>query len=155
MSTTAPSTKLYSRRERGSARNRAVQKFDVHPRCGTSFLMTVMLISIGSICWFRSRLSGHDSHRALCCCRSSPGSRMKSFAFAARHRGSLFALMTAPGLCCSASPRSLRPTSRRNAPSLRSISHGPGKTEWWRTGECLGGLPRRVPGSQFSAKPIE
>jgi uncharacterized protein YqhQ len=43
----------------------AVQKYSTfHPRCGTSFLMTVMLISIGFYMLFRSPHSGRVSPRA-------------------------------------------------------------------------------------------
>ena len=52
----------------------AVQKYSTfHPRCGTSFLMTVMLISImvSSSCrrCSRSPRSGRSSPCASCCCR--------------------------------------------------------------------------------------
>ena len=77
----------------------AVQKYSTfHPRCGTSFLMTVMLISIGFYMLSRTPHSGRASPRASCCCRSSPGVSYEIIRFAAKHRGSLFALMTAPGL---------------------------------------------------------
>jgi uncharacterized protein YqhQ len=77
----------------------AVQKYSTfHPRCGTSFLMTVMLISIGfymlipfTTFWLR-----FASRIALL--PVIAGVSYEIIRFAAKHRGSLFALMTAPGL---------------------------------------------------------
>jgi uncharacterized protein YqhQ len=77
----------------------AVQKYSTyHPRCGTSFLMTVMLISIGfymlipfTTFWLR-----FASRIALL--PIIAGVSYEIIRFAAKHRGSLFALMTAPGL---------------------------------------------------------
>jgi len=106
----------------------AVQKYSTfHPRCGTSFLMTVMLISIGfyMLVPFTTFWARFASRIVLL--PVIAGVSYEIIRFAARHRGSLFALMTAPAYGCSASPRSLRPTSRRNAPSLRSIKPWPWK----------------------------
>ncbi|MGA9389399.1 MAG: DUF1385 domain-containing protein [Candidatus Sulfotelmatobacter sp.] len=77
----------------------AVQRYSTfHPRCGTSFLMTVMLISIGfymlipfTTFWLR-----FASRIALL--PVIAGVSYEIIRFAAKHRGSLFALMTAPGL---------------------------------------------------------
>jgi uncharacterized protein YqhQ len=77
----------------------AVQKYPTfHPRCGTSFLMTVMLISIGfymlvpfTTFWLR-----FASRIALL--PIIAGVSYEIIRFAAKHRGSLFAMMTAPGL---------------------------------------------------------
>jgi len=77
----------------------AVQKYSTyHPRCGTSFLMTVMLISIGFymlIPWttFWARFASRIALLPLIA-----GVSYEIIRFAAKHRGSLFALMTAPGL---------------------------------------------------------
>ena len=76
-----------------------VQKYSTyHPRCGTSFLMTVMLISIAFymlIPWttFWARFASRIALLPLIA-----GVSYEIIRFAAKHRGSLFALMTAPGL---------------------------------------------------------
>ena len=77
----------------------AVQKYSTyHPRCGTSFLMTVMLISIGfymlvPFTTFWARFASRISLLPVIA-----GVSYEIIRFAAKHRGSLFALMTAPGL---------------------------------------------------------
>jgi uncharacterized protein YqhQ len=77
----------------------AVQKYSTfHPRCGTSFLMTVMLISIGfymliPVTTFWARFAVRIALLPVIA-----GVSYEIIRFAARHRGSLFALMTAPGL---------------------------------------------------------
>jgi len=76
-----------------------VQKYSTyHPRCGTSFLMTVMLISIGfymlvPFTTFWARFASRIVLLPLIA-----GVSYEIIRFAAKHRGSLFALMTAPGL---------------------------------------------------------
>jgi uncharacterized protein YqhQ len=77
----------------------AVQKYSTyHPRCGTSFLMTVMLISIGFYMMipFTTFWARFASRIALL--PIIAGVSYEIIRFAAKHRGSLFALMTAPGL---------------------------------------------------------
>jgi len=77
----------------------AVQKYSTfHPRCGTSFLMTVMLISIGfyMLVPFTTFWARFASRIVLL--PVIAGVSYEIIRFAARHRGSLFALMTAPGL---------------------------------------------------------
>jgi uncharacterized protein YqhQ len=77
----------------------AVQKYPTfHPRCGTSFLMTVMLISIGfyMLVPFTTFWARFASRIALL--PIIAGVSYEIIRFAAKHRGSLFALMTAPGL---------------------------------------------------------
>jgi len=77
----------------------AVQKYTTfHPRCGTSFLMTVMLISILVYCaipvtTFWARFGIRVALLPLIA-----GLSYEIIRFAAKHRGSLFAVMTAPGL---------------------------------------------------------
>ena len=77
----------------------AVQKYSTfHPRCGTSFLMTVMIISILvytaiPVTTFWARFGVRIALLPLI-----TGVSYEIIRFAARHRGSLFALMTAPGL---------------------------------------------------------
>jgi len=77
----------------------AVQKYTTyHPRCGTSFLMTVMLISIAfytavPVYTFWARFAVRIALLPLIA-----GVSYEIIRFAAKHRGSLFALMTAPGL---------------------------------------------------------
>ncbi|MGC2256981.1 MAG: DUF1385 domain-containing protein [Candidatus Sulfotelmatobacter sp.] len=78
---------------------KAVQKYSTfHPRCGTSFLMTVMLISIGfyMLIPFTTFWARFASRIALL--PVIAGVSYEIIRFAAKHRGSLFALMTAPGL---------------------------------------------------------
>lgn len=77
----------------------AVQRYSTfHPRCGTSFLMTVMLISIGfyMLIPFTSFWARFASRIALL--PIIAGVSYEIIRFAAKHRGSLFAMMTAPGL---------------------------------------------------------
>ena len=76
-----------------------VQKYSTfHPRCGTSFLMTVMLISIGfyMLVPFTTFWARFASRIVLL--PIIAGVSYEIIRFAAKHRGSLFALMTAPGL---------------------------------------------------------
>ena len=77
----------------------AVQKYSTfHPRCGTSFLMTVMLISIGfyMLIPFTTFWARFASRIVLL--PVIAGVSYEIIRYAAKHRGSLFALMTAPGL---------------------------------------------------------
>jgi uncharacterized protein YqhQ len=77
----------------------AVQKYTTyHPRCGTSFLMTVMLISIVvytlvPVTTFWARFAVRIALLPVIA-----GLSYEIIRFAAKHRGSLFAMMTAPGL---------------------------------------------------------
>ncbi len=77
----------------------AVQKYSTfHPRCGTSFLMTIMLISIFvymlvPVTTFWARFAVRIALLPLI-----TGLSYEMIRFAAKHRGSLFAVMTAPGL---------------------------------------------------------
>jgi uncharacterized protein YqhQ len=76
-----------------------VQKHSTfHPRCGTSFLMTVMLISIGfyMLVPFTTFWARFASRIVLL--PVIAGVSYEIIRYAAKHRGSLFALMTAPGL---------------------------------------------------------
>src|SRR5438045_2516051 len=76
----------------------AVQKYSTyHPRCGTSFLMTVMIISIlvytlVPVTTFWARFGVRIALLPVIA-----GISYEIIRFAAKHRGSLFALMTAPG----------------------------------------------------------
>ena len=77
----------------------AVQKYSTyHPRCGTSFLMTVMIISIAvytliPVTTFWARFGVRIALLPVIA-----GVSYEIIRFAAKHRGSLFAVMTAPGL---------------------------------------------------------
>ncbi|MGA8538429.1 MAG: DUF1385 domain-containing protein [Terriglobales bacterium] len=77
----------------------AVQKYSTyHPRCGTSFLMTVMIISMLvymaiPVHTFWSRFAIRIALLPVIA-----GVSYEIIRFAAKHRGSLFALITAPGL---------------------------------------------------------
>jgi uncharacterized protein YqhQ len=76
-----------------------IQKYSTyHPRCGTSFLMTVMIISMLvymaiPVHTFWARFGIRIALLPLIA-----GASYEIIRFAAKHRGSLFALMTAPGL---------------------------------------------------------
>jgi uncharacterized protein YqhQ len=78
---------------------RAVQKYTTyHPRCGTSFLMTIMILSIlvytlVPVTTFWARFAVRIALLPVIA-----GVSYEIIRFAAKHRGSLFALMTAPGL---------------------------------------------------------
>ncbi len=77
----------------------AVQKYSTfHPRCGTSFLMTVMLISIGFYMLFPVTTFWARFALRIVMLPVIAGVSYEIIRFAAKHRGSLFALMTAPGL---------------------------------------------------------
>lgn len=77
----------------------SVQKYSTyHPRCGTSFLMTVMIISMivymfVPVHTFWARFGERIAFLPLIA-----GVSYEIIRFAAKHRGSLFSLMTAPGL---------------------------------------------------------
>ncbi len=86
--------------ENGDPLNSAeVQKYSTyHPRCGTSFLMTVMIISMlvymaipVTTFWARFGIR-------IVMLPIIAGVSYEIIRFAAKHRGSLFALLTAPGL---------------------------------------------------------
>ncbi len=77
----------------------AVQKYSTfHPRCGTSFLMTVMLISIGFYMLIPYTTFWARFASRIVLLPIIAGVSYEIIRFAAKHRGSLFALMTAPGL---------------------------------------------------------
>jgi len=81
----------------------SVQKYSTfHPRCGTSFLMTVMIFSIlvyivanaiFPVTTFWARFATR-----IILLPVIAGLSYEIIRFAAKHRGSLFAMMTAPGL---------------------------------------------------------
>jgi uncharacterized protein YqhQ len=81
----------------------AVQKYSTyHPRCGTSFLMTVMIFSI-VVYMVANALVPVATFAAQFATRIIllpliAGLSYEMIRFAAKHRGSLFALVTAPGL---------------------------------------------------------
>ena len=77
----------------------AVQKYSTfHPRCGTSFLMTVMLISIAiyALVPYTTFWARFGARIALL--PVIAGVSYEIIRFAAKRRSSLFALMTLPGL---------------------------------------------------------
>jgi uncharacterized protein YqhQ len=86
--------------ENGDALNTAeVQKYSTfHPRCGTSFLMTVMLISIAFYMLIPYTTFWARFASRIVLLPVIAGVSYEIIRFAAKHRGSLFALMTAPGL---------------------------------------------------------
>jgi uncharacterized protein YqhQ len=76
-----------------------VQKYSTyHPRCGTSFLMTVMLISIGFYMLVPYTTFWARFASRIVLLPVIAGVSYEIIRFAAKHRGSLFAVMTAPGL---------------------------------------------------------
>jgi len=77
----------------------SVQKYPTfHPRCGTSFLMTVMLISILIYMLFPLTTFWARFAIRIALLPLIVGVSYEIIRFAAKHRGSLFAIMTAPGL---------------------------------------------------------
>jgi uncharacterized protein YqhQ len=77
----------------------AVQKYSTfHPRCGTSFLMTVMIISIFVYMLFPVHTFWARFAIRIALLPVIAGVAYEMIRYAAKHRGSLFAVMTAPGL---------------------------------------------------------
>ena len=77
----------------------AVQKYTTfHPRCGTSFLMTVMIISMVVYMLIPVHTFWGRFGIRIALLPLIAGVSYEIIRFAAKHRGSLFALMTAPGL---------------------------------------------------------
>jgi uncharacterized protein YqhQ len=77
----------------------AVQRYVTwHPRCGTSFLMTVMLISIAVYTLIPVHTFIARFAIRIVLLPVIAGLSYEIIRFAAKHRGSLFAVMTAPGL---------------------------------------------------------
>jgi len=90
--------------ENGDPLNEAVvQKYSTfHPRCGTSFLMTVMIFSIlvyivANAIYPVTTFAARFATRIILL-PVIAGLSYEIIRFAAKHRGSLFALMTTPGL---------------------------------------------------------
>ncbi len=77
---------------------RAQQFSTFHPRCGTSFLMTVMLIAILIFTLVPVTSFGARFAVRVLLLPLIAGISYEIIRFAARHRGSLFALLTQPGL---------------------------------------------------------
>lgn len=69
-----------------------------HPRCGTSFLMTVMLISIPVYMLFPKMVFWQTFALRIALLPVIAGISYEIIRFAARRRASLFALLTQPGL---------------------------------------------------------
>jgi uncharacterized protein YqhQ len=77
----------------------SVQKYSTfHPRCGTSFLMTVMIISMIVYMFIPVTTFWARFVERLALLPVIAGVSYEIIRYAAKHRGSLFALMTAPGL---------------------------------------------------------
>jgi len=76
-----------------------IQKYPTfHPRCGTSFLMTVMIISMMIYMAIPVHTFWARFGIRIALLPVIAGVSYEIIRFAAKHRGSLFALMTAPGL---------------------------------------------------------
>ncbi len=77
----------------------AVQKYSTfHPRCGTSFLMTVMILSMFVYMAIPVQTFWARFGIRIALLPVIAGVSYEIIRYAAKHRGSLFALMTAPGL---------------------------------------------------------
>ena len=77
----------------------AVQKYSTyHPRCGTSFLMTVMIISMVVYMFIPVTTFWARFGERIILLPVIAGVSYEIIRYAAKHRGSLFSLMTAPGL---------------------------------------------------------
>ena len=77
----------------------AVQKYSTyHPRCGTSFLMTVMIISMIVYMFIPVTTFWARFAERIALLPVIAGVSYEIIRYAAKHRGSLFSLMTAPGL---------------------------------------------------------
>ncbi len=77
----------------------AVQKYSTyHPRCGTSFLMTVMIISMIVYMFIPVTTFWARFAERIILLPLIAGVSYEIIRFAAKHRGSLFAMMTSPGL---------------------------------------------------------
>jgi len=76
-----------------------VQRYSTyHPRCGTSFLMTIMLISIGVYALVPVHTFWAGFAMRIVMLPFIAGASYEIIRFAAKRRSSLFALMTLPGL---------------------------------------------------------
>ena len=90
---------VYAFESRDSLNTASVQKYSTfHPRCGTSFLMTVMIISILVYVVVPATTFWGKFAARIILLPVITGLSYEIIRFAAKHRGSLFALMTAPGL---------------------------------------------------------
>lgn len=77
----------------------SVQRYSTfHPRCGTSFLMTIMLISIGVYALVPVHTFWAGFAMRIVMLPFIAGASYEVIRFAAKRRSSLFALMTLPGL---------------------------------------------------------
>ena len=77
----------------------AVQKYSTfHPRCGTSFLMTVMILSMFVYMTIPVQTFWARFGIRIALLPVIAGVSYEIIRYAAKHRGSLFALMTVPGL---------------------------------------------------------
>ncbi len=84
---------------KGPLTTESVQKYSTfHPRCGTSFLMTVMLISIAVYALVPYTTFWARFAARIALLPVIAGVSYEIIRFAAKHGSSLFALMTLPGL---------------------------------------------------------
>ena len=86
-----------------------------HPRCGTSFLMTIMLICIFVYAAFPVQTFWGKFALRIIFLPVIASVSYELIRFSAKHGKSIFALMTKPGSGCSALPRSLLRTIRWSA----------------------------------------
>ena len=137
----------------------AVQKYSTyHPRCGTSFLMTVLLISIVfytviPVTTFWARFAIRIALLPVIA-----GVSYEIIRYAAKHRGSLFALMTAPGLWLQRITTQ-PPSDDQVECAIRALDEAMAarKAARRRAGHCLAGLPAKTQFqvSRFKALSLE
>ena len=115
------------------------QKYSTyHPRCGTSFLMTIMLISIFVYAPFPVQGFWAKFALRVVFLPVIASVSYELIRFSAKHGKSFFALLTKPG---SVAPAHHHPAADGRAGGMRHQSarscHGVRKEKWRRTGDCL------------------
>ena len=96
---------------------KAQQYSTFHPRCGTSFLMTIMLLCIPVYMAFPFHTLWAKVALRIVLLPVIASVSYEMIRFSAKHGRSVFALLTKPGYGSSASPRNRLPTIRWNVPS--------------------------------------
>ena len=91
-----------------------------HPRCGTSFLLVVMVISMIVYALLPVRSFRGQVSRRIVLLPVIAGVSYELIRFAAKRSGGLMAILTRPVCGCSVSPPSRHPMNRPKSPSTRS-----------------------------------
>lgn len=113
-----------------------VQKYPTfHPRCGTSFLMTVMILSIFVYMLFPVTTFWARLALRIALLPVITGVAYEIIRFAAKHQKSLFAVMTAPGLWLQRV--TTRPPTNQQAECAISALDGAMQVEKIRGGELV------------------